>query len=526
MGRAAKGRPLAYSIRRTGLACWAIPSACPLRTLLASGALPGAVIDQKMGPQAWTGPGGASYSIRVAMRGSVLRCALRWTGDRHLAGLADHPAGRPILGRFRPRLATPSACEVRPAERSLGKAPRTTDRQHGTWVLVLVHTLFVSGVGLSTTFVSVYLWHHGGGLGIVVRYHIALFVALVPGGVIAGLVAGRTDRVDALRLGVALHAAFFLAVLLLGPRAPVFVLPLGAMMGLGMGFYYVAASVLVLELSYGGTASGIVGAMDRARLAAATLTPFAAAFAIDQLSAAPGYRLVFAASFVLFVAAAIAIQGLARGTPGQPLALRETFWRAGPGWRQFLRAQFLRGLRDGVFLFLAAILVFEHLRSEWLLGLFALGSGALGWLVTWWVAPRSETRTARIRLMGVGVILSVASAASLAMAPGIVGTAAFGVLEAGAVPLVAVPFSTESYAIVAQDARGRRFATGYMVAREIPLNLGRLAGVCALWLALVAGWRSGLGIVLVGLALASALSWWVLWSGRTRPVRVSSPDPS
>ncbi len=393
-------------------------------------------------------------------------------------------------------------------------------RRAGTWAAVAVHVLFVSGVGLSTTFVNVYLWRHGGGLGVVLDYHVALFLALVPGGAAAGLMIGRRDRVSALRLGVVSHAAFFLAVLLLGRGAPAWAWPLGAVMGAGMGFYYVALSVLVLDLTPDGRAGPLVGAMDRARLAAMTITPFVAAFAIDRLTPARGYPAVFAASLVLFVAAALYSGRLAARRDGRPLAIAATLWRARPRWRTFLAAQGLRGVRDGVFLFLSAILVFERARSELVLGLFALGTGAVSWLLTRWVAVRVVERQRRLRLIALGVVLSVGAAAALAFLPGLWGVVPFGLLEALAVPLVAVPFSAESYAVVREDARASRRGVGYMVAREVPLNFGRLVGVALLLVVTEALGRPGLlGAVLVALSLCNVGAWLVLSRLAERPAQ-------
>lgn len=398
-------------------------------------------------------------------------------------------------------------------------------RQAGAWAAVAVHVLFVSGVGLSTTFVNVYLWRHGGGLGAVLDYHVALFLALIPGGAAGGVLIGRRDRASALRVGVAAHAGFFLAVLLLGRGAPAWTWPLGALMGAGMGFYYVALSVMVLDLSPDGQAGPLVGAMDRARLAAMTVTPFVAAFAIDRLTPARGYPAVFAGSLALFVAAGLYSGRLAARRDGRPLAIGATLWRPRRRWRTFLVAQGLRGVRDGVFLFLAAILVFERAESELVLGLFALGSGALSWLVTRWVAERVAERARRLRLMALGVALSVGAAASLAFLPGLWGVAPFGLLEALAVPLVAVPFSSESYAVVAEDRRAARRGVGYMVAREVPLNFGRLVGVALLLVVVETLARPDLlGGVLVLLSLFNVAAWLVLARLGRRPRRALRRD--
>ncbi len=259
------------------------------------------------------------------------------------------------------------------------------------WSVVGIHALFIAGVGLSTTFVSVFLFRHGGGLAIVARYHVALFMAFPLGALVAGYVAARSDRIVALRWGVGLHAAFFLGVLALGTRAPGFIWPLGALLGLGMGFYYLGCSVLMLDATEPAGAHRLVAAIDQARLAGMTITPFLAGWAVDRLPGGHGYRAIFAASVVLFIAAVAFSSRVRRSDAGAvALPLRTALLGSPePRWRAYMVAQGWRGVRDGVFLFLAGVLVFERARSEWQLGLFALGTGALTWLATAWVARRA-----------------------------------------------------------------------------------------------------------------------------------------
>ncbi len=375
-----------------------------------------------------------------------------------------------------------------------------------------IHALFIAGVGLSTTFVSVFLFRHGGGLAIVARYHVALFLAFLVGAVGAGYVAARSDRIVALRWGVGLHALFFLGVLALGSRAPAYIWPLGALLGLGMGFYYLGCSVLMLDATEPAAAHRLVAAIDQARLAALTIAPFLAGWAVDRLPSGHGYRAIFAASVLLFIVA-VAYSGKVRRSGAGPvrLPLRQALVGSDePRWRSYLLAQGWRGVRDGVFLFLAGVLVFERARSEWHLGLFALGTGALTWLATAWVARRAEPARHR-GLLTIGVVGSVLAAGALAIIPGWGGIVVFGVLESASLPLVAVPFSAVSYVIAGKDRRG---GLGHMIARELPLNLGRLAGVAVLLAALQ--WirhPAAVPAVLAGLGLANLAALWVLRRG-------------
>lgn len=399
------------------------------------------------------------------------------------------------------------------------RQPRRRWRPNGlspeAWTVVGLHALFVAGVGLSTTFVNVYLWRNGGGLAVVARYHVALFVAFLFSAVAAGYVATRFDRVATLRLGVALHAAFFMAVLALGARAAALAVPLGALLGVGMGFYYLGASVLIFDFSDAGSAHHLVGWVDQARLAGMTLTPFLAGWAIDRLPSGHGYRLVFAVSAALFLVAIFVSRRLTAAAPDHGgLPLRTAVLAGGrPRWGSYLQAQGWRGLRDGVFLFLAGILVFERTRDEWTLGLFALGTGAVTWLSTYWVGSRASARR-QPAFLTIGVAGSVAAAAALVFVPGWIGIVVFGLLESIFLPLVAVPFSAVSYGITAADRAGGPMRVAYMVAREIPLNLGRLTGVALLLIAVQ--WvrhPAALPIVLGGLGLANVVAWWVLRRG-------------
>src|SRR5690606_30757980 len=104
-------------------------------------------------------------------------------------------------------------------------------------LLLTIGGLYALSIALSNTLVNVYLWKEWEDvmdLAIYDRYStimqpIAVFVA--------GRWAQKIDRVIVLRLGVVFLSLCFFAVLVFGARASSFLLRLGALLGIGYGFY-------------------------------------------------------------------------------------------------------------------------------------------------------------------------------------------------------------------------------------------------------------------------------------------------
>ncbi|MDA8351868.1 MAG: MFS transporter, partial [Firmicutes bacterium] len=114
----------------------------------------------------------------------------------------------------------------------LGKTDRL-DRP--AWLLLIINGLFAVSTAMSNTFVNVYLWKLKQDFIVIGRFNLASYLAMAITFVLAGRLAKQLDRVIAIRIGVALQALFYLAVLFFGPRSAELVIPLGFFMGIGSG---------------------------------------------------------------------------------------------------------------------------------------------------------------------------------------------------------------------------------------------------------------------------------------------------
>ena len=115
--------------------------------------------------------------------------------------------------------------------------------------LLLIGGLYSMSMALSNTFVNIYLWKQSGefiDLGI---YNLTVVIFQPLTFILAGRWAKKIDRVIVLRIGVIFLALFYLSVLFFGERAGENLVILGALLGMGYGFYWLAFNVLTFEIT-------------------------------------------------------------------------------------------------------------------------------------------------------------------------------------------------------------------------------------------------------------------------------------
>ncbi len=105
------------------------------------------------------------------------------------------------------------------------------------------------GIALSNTFVNVYLWKQSGKFIDLAIYNLSVVTMQPVTFLLAGRLAKKIDRVFILRFGVIFLAAFYLSVLLAGETAASRLVLIGAVLGVGYGFYWLAFNVLTFEIT-------------------------------------------------------------------------------------------------------------------------------------------------------------------------------------------------------------------------------------------------------------------------------------
>lgn len=387
------------------------------------------------------------------------------------------------------------------------------------WLLAAITGLYVGATALSNTFVNAYLWKLKRDFATLGWFNLAQYVAMGLVFLAAGYLTNRWDRVWALRLGMLAHAAFYLAVLQLGRQAPAYAVPLGLLMGVGMGFFWFGYNVILFDVTDRADRDRFNGANGFIMSAMGMVAPLVGGWLIGR-EALTGYRWVFGLSLLIFALATV-LSGFLR-----PRADADGFrllpaWRASwsrrTRWHAVMVAMLLEGLREGVFAFLVGVLVIVATGSEWQLGLYATLSSLVS-LASYGLVGRTLQPQQRRAAAFVGSLLATAAVLPLFADVTFLTLMVLGVGTAVAYPLFIIPVTSTAFDVIGANPHAVRDRTEYVVMRELALNVGRVLSVAG-FLLLIA-WRQTPTLLAAYLAFTSlALVGAALWMPQSVPER-------
>lgn len=379
-------------------------------------------------------------------------------------------------------------------------------------LLLVVHGLFAAANALSGTFVNVYLWKVRQDYALIGWF--ALFSHLA--GALTFWMAGKwvkeRNKMNSLRLGVALSAVFYLAVLLLGRRAADLVIPLGILQGMAAGFFWLAFNVVYFEITepdnrdkFNGW-SGLIGSLS------SMIAPWISGLMITRVGdgAGSGYRMIFSLSLTVFLIGVIVSFFLKKRKPDGKYrwlygfhSLKEN----GSPWRSVLPGLAAQGVREGVFAFIIGVLIFAATESEAKVGNYWLYSSAVG-LVSYWLCGRWLKPARRSAAMLIAALMLTAAVLPFFIAVNYGTLILFGIIAGVFFPLYIIPMTSSVFDLIGKDDDSARHRVEYVVIRELALNAGRIAGTL-IFIAVLSRTDSvtAMSLLLLGIGSSPILAW-------------------
>jgi len=345
-------------------------------------------------------------------------------------------------------------------------------------LLLIIGGLYSLSIALSNTFVNIYLWKQSGELADLGLYNLSVVVAQPLTFILAGRWAKKVDRVIVLRIGVIFLALFYVTVLLVGTRASDYLLLLGALLGIGYGFYWLAYNVLTFEITEPETRDFFNGFLGILGSVGGMIGPFAAGLIISKLEKFTGYTVVFGLSLGLFAVAVFLSFSLKR----RPAHGKYWFQRIiterkyDKNWRMITNAHFFQGLREGVFVFIVSVFVFIATESELALGTYGLINSGISFLAYFFVSRmlRKEFRKKAILIGGLMLFFAIFL---IVFDPTYIRLLLYAALIAVAYPLLLVPYSSMTYDVIGRGWKAAEMRIEYIVVRELFLNMGRIFSI-------------------------------------------------
>ncbi|WJH34987.1 MFS transporter [Paenibacillus sp. CC-CFT747] len=271
--------------------------------------------------------------------------------------------------------------EEREGREGAGLTPQTR-------LLLLVNALFGTANALSGTFVSIYLWKARNDFAMIAWFAVYQQVFMALTFWIAGKWVKEHNKMNSLRLGIALSALFYVLVLLLGVRSVDYIFWLGSVQGLASGFFWLAFNVVYFEVTNPDNRDRFNGWAGLWGSVAGMVAPWVSGFLITHWKGTGGYRLIFTLSLVIFLVGVVLSFWLRKRKvqtcydwwfPFRKMADRSS--------RRVLWGLAAQGIREGVYSFLIGLLVYLATKNEMKLGNFSLITSGVA-LVSFWAAGR------------------------------------------------------------------------------------------------------------------------------------------
>lgn len=345
-------------------------------------------------------------------------------------------------------------------------------------LLLTIGGLYALGIFLSNTFVNVYLWRQTNDYLTIAFYNLAIFIVQPLTFIIGGKIAKMIDRIIVLRAGVIFLSVFFMMVLFIGEKAATYNILLGGLLGVGYGFYGLAFSVLIFEITEPETRDFFNGYMGALESFGGMIGPFISGIIIAKMDTEIGYMTVFSISLCLFLLAVLTSffvgKRKADGRYCLHIAWREV--RRDADLRNMMYANMFQGMREGLFVFIVAIWVYLITNSEFALGTFNLLLNGFSFVFFFLVTKMVKFRFRKkaILIGSIAISLSVFIILfQLTYVQLLIYAVVIGVFS----PLLHVPFDSMAYDAIGKSRDAKTYRIEYVVWLEVFVNIGRVIAV-------------------------------------------------
>lgn len=389
-------------------------------------------------------------------------------------------------------------------------------------LLLAVNGLFIIANALSGTFVNIYLWIAKNDLTLIAWFAIANQLTMGITFWLAGKWVKEHNKMNALRLGVAVSAMFYLLILVLGVNSVHYALGLGMVQGLASGLFWLAFNIVYFEVTERDTRDTFNGWMGILGSSAGMVAPWLSGYWITHMKAANGYRLIFTISLFVFLIGVVLSFFLKKRKVQQHyewLFGVKLLLQKGHPWRRIAVSLMAQGVREGVFGFLIGLLVYIYTKNEMKLGNFSLISSAVGFCGFFIVGKWLKQRWRKSSML-LGIAMMIVVILPFFWKLNYTTLLLFGIGTAFFIPFFIVPITSVVFDLIGENEQSVEKRVEYIVLRELSLSAGRMLGTL-IFIGIVTWSKQPLviNLLLLGIGSAPLISWYFMrpWLGRSVP---------
>ncbi|MDK2801058.1 MAG: transporter, family, putative transporter [Clostridiales bacterium] len=375
--------------------------------------------------------------------------------------------------------------------------------------LLTVHAFFLLGVGLSNTFINIFLWKVEKDLSIVILFN-AIYYATIPlVFIFAGWLAKRMSLTFNLRLGIICYSILYIILLILQNNAAKYVWLLGILLGISGGFYYLSYNVLGYDFTTDDNRDYVMGVQGLVLSMSTMIAPVAAGSLIELIKGLKGYVLIFSISLTLFLIAAVLSTKIPIQTINKHYYIKSILFMPfkKKNWRYVMIGESFRGFREGVMMFLIGVLIFSMVNSELFVGYYTLASSMVQLYSFYFISRRMRPGT-RKKYLFIGVVAVMIAALVFLLALNVVTLLIYSIIISFFVTFINNPTAGIIYWVIHKTPNSKKRRIEGIVVREVYLNIGRVLGVLLLLLTISKN-ANAIPFIIVCLSLSQIVVWYL-----------------
>lgn len=353
-------------------------------------------------------------------------------------------------------------------------------------ILVGVGALYFISATMSNVFVNVYLYAYTGSLITLISYSFVRYFCIPLGYIVAGGLTRRIRLSTILTIGLIVLSTALGLLLWINPyfeSIPLLIYVIGAVFGLGEGFYWFSANNLNQLASTKNSRPAFVSSMGIANAISTIVAPFTATWIVGVSGTdTEGYLRIFQVVIIVQLVASILASRVSIQHDRSSFTLLDKFdVRHDAQWRYILTSNLLFGIREAVLFVLGGILIFRATGNSGkaygdLLTMFAVLA-----ITANAIARKVISRENRMLMYSIGAVLLFIATMVLVLVPTLQGAIFYGVLNAIGSPFLINPFNIIVMNAI-QDYTGVEPLYGRIIARETAWTTGRLIGFASILL--------------------------------------------
>lgn len=284
-----------------------------------------------------------------------------------------------------------------------------TKLSHSYYLFLLVHTLFLVFTRIPAIFINTLLMNQTGDVNSTLFYNGAIFAACALTMTGSAQIMHKTGGRVTAAAGIIGYNILYLCYILFQPYVGTYYMLFGIFNGIADGFYYISYGNMILsytDLSNRDSGLGIISTLS----AGVNLTvPFLAGSILSAIGGVKGYAAIFILAFGLALLTIAAVFRLPKERKGKERNVRYgAFLRLIGKNRQILYGllgETLKGIREGTFMFILNMILYQLVKSEFLIGCNSLLTGMVSILSFWFMSHtfRPDNRRKFMLLAVVGL---------------------------------------------------------------------------------------------------------------------------